>query len=267
MSLDTLKIKVEQLIEKVRSGGSATPSSPPWIDTSTMTNFNYWCEGGCRLDTLAYIDTSSGTSFAGFFSLDGVHSEFPVEYLDTSKGLTFASFFKACTKMKKAPFFDTSAATNLYEMFATCSTLEEVPQYDTGNVFNFSSMFSNCRALKSVPMLDMNRATNAASMFSNCTALETVSLTSMKDGSGYASTTFNKCAALTNVTVCAGFKSSLYLQHSTQYTQETLHAIIDNLADMTGATKAPVFQIGSTNLAKISEEYIAKLNAKKWSYS
>lgn len=241
MSLESLKIKVGQLIEKARSAGSVTPSSPPWIDTSTMTDFAYWCAAGCRMDTLAYIDTSSGTNFVGFF--------------EESTGLT------------TAPLFDTSRATNMREMFYSCSKLTEVPQYDTGNVFNFTSMFNNCKVLKSVPMLDMSHARITTSMFANCTALETVSLTSVENGYGYASTTFTKCAALANVTVCAGFKSSLYLQHSTEYTQETLHAIIDNLADMTGATKAPVLQLGSTNLAKISEEYIAKLNAKKWNYS
>ena len=63
-----------------------------------------------------------------------------------------------------------------------------------------------------------------------------------------------------------GTSASLYLQDSIKYSQETLHNLIDNLADMTGQ-KAPVFSVGPTNLAKISDEYLQKLTDKNWTYT
>lgn len=62
-----------------------------------------------------------------------------------------------------------------------------------------------------------------------------------------------------------GTSASLYLQDSLKYSQETLHNLIDNLADMTGQ-EAPVFSVGPTNLAKISDEYLQKLKDKNWNY-
>lgn len=62
-----------------------------------------------------------------------------------------------------------------------------------------------------------------------------------------------------------GTSASLYLQDSLKYSQETLHNIIDNLADMTGQ-ETPVFSVGPTNLAKISDEYLQKLKDKNWNY-
>ena len=62
-----------------------------------------------------------------------------------------------------------------------------------------------------------------------------------------------------------GTSASLYLQDSLKYSQETLHNLIDNLADMTGQ-EAPVFSVGTTNLAKISDEYLQKLKDKNWNY-
>lgn len=60
-----------------------------------------------------------------------------------------------------------------------------------------------------------------------------------------------------------GTSCSLYLHRQPLLTQECLHNIIDNLADRTGLT-ALTLQIGSDNIAKLSEEYKTKLFAKNW---
>ena len=71
--------------------------------------------------------------------------------------------------------------------------------------------------------------------------------------------------SLTVLEVGNGTSADLYLQYSTNYTQATLHAIIENLADLTGKT-AKTFVVGETNLAKIDDEHIAMLNQKNWNY-
>lgn len=62
-----------------------------------------------------------------------------------------------------------------------------------------------------------------------------------------------------------GTTADLYLQGSRKYSQAVLHNIIDNLADKTGQT-AGIINFGDTNLAKISDEYKAKLQKKNWEY-
>ena len=62
-----------------------------------------------------------------------------------------------------------------------------------------------------------------------------------------------------------GTTADLYLQDSQKYSQAVLHNIIDNLADKTGQT-AGIINFGDINLAKISDEYKAKLQKKNWEY-
>lgn len=73
-----------------------------------------------------------------------------------------------------------------------------------------------------------------------------------------------RCTELETVVVGKGTTGSLYLHYSLNLTQECLHNIIDNLADMSRSTTAPTLQIGTENLSRISEEYINKLYAKNW---
>jgi hypothetical protein len=62
-----------------------------------------------------------------------------------------------------------------------------------------------------------------------------------------------------------GTTSSLYLYHCPNLTQECLHKIIENYADMNGAT-APTFHIGGANLLKVDTEHIIMLEEKNIFY-
>lgn len=75
---------------------------------------------------------------------------------------------------------------------------------------------------------------------------------------------FGQTYMLTEIVIPSGWNTSLYFSDS-PLTQEVLHAMIENLADMTGQT-APTFQIGNNNIAKLDEEHIAMLNNKNWLY-
>lgn len=73
-------------------------------------------------------------------------------------------------------------------------------------------------------------------------------------------------AKLETLIIGKGTTADLYLQGSSKYSQAVLHNIIDNLADKTGQT-AGIINFGDTNLAKISDEYKAKLQKKNWEYT
>lgn len=99
---------------------------------------------------------------------------------------------------------------------------------------------------------------------SSLTTLKVGTLTSTTLSSFYMAVK-GTASKLEFIEIGKGTSASLYLQNSIKYSQETLHNLIDNLADMTGK-EAPVFSVGTTNIAKISDEYLQKLKNKNWNY-
>lgn len=127
-------------------------------------------------------------------------------------------------------------------LFSNASKLEEVntPSATTMGVY----VFQNCRKLSK---------------------LKVGKLTST-DRTSFRITAKGTNSHIEFLEIGKGTSASLYLQDSLKYSQETLHNLIDNLADMTGQ-EAPVFSVGPTNLAKISDEYLQKLTDKNWTYT
>ena len=121
-------------------------------------------------------------------------------------------------------------------------------------------MFNNNTVLRIVKEPSMRNI--AGDDFKNCTALEYVEFGALIN---LGNTVFKGCTALHTVIVGEGTACNLFLYHSEALTQECLHNIIDNLADMTGLT-APTFYVGEENLAKIESEYLTKLTQKNWVY-
>ena len=259
----------------------------PYIDTSQITNFYYFAAAN-RFDysTLSRLDTSNGESFSYMFAISFNLGTIPP--IDTSKGTNFNCMFERCSKLKTIPLLDLSKATSTESMFVDCSLLETIPLLDlsdvkygqmmfkncrrlttiplldTSNVETFYGMFSGCSSLTEIPKLDTSKGKTFGEMFKSCSVLKSVTLTTAK--SDLSANTFQGCTALTDLTIGEDWAVSIYLTYSTALTQESLHGMIENLADLTGST-TKTFQVGETNLAKIDEEHLAMLTAKNWSYS
>lgn len=140
------------------------------------------------------------------------------------------------------------------------SSIIKTPQIEWGAGRGASWMFADCLQLREATV---ERAMQFYGTFSNCKLLESVHLGA--ECTNLWTSTFSGDTKMKNVTIGKGFSSSLYIHHSTQFTAEVLHAIIENYADMTGQT-APTFQVGATNLKKIDEEHKAMLEAKNINY-
>lgn len=94
---------------------------------------------------------------------------------------------------------------------------------------------------------------------SDCIGTRRVEVGTLKSMS---TTTFNDgMAAMEEFIVGEGTTSSIYVQSLEWLTQECLHNIIDNYANMNGAT-SPTFNMGIANLEKVSDEYKAKAVSK-----
>ena len=144
--------------------------------------------------------------------------------------------FYYCSKLTAIPQLDTSNVTNMGYMFVNCSELTAIPQLDTSNVTNMGYMFFNCSNLTAIPQLDTSNVTNMDSMFYHCSKLEAIHMTNIN--------------------------ANLSIRASTLFTREALVEIIGNLKAQTSGSKT--LTMGSTNLAKLTDEDKAVATGKGW---
>lgn len=158
-----------------------------------------------------------------------------LKYSDTANGKNFSNMFYACSSLTTIPQLDTSNGTNFGAMFNGCSALTSILQLSTSNGTNFNGMFSACTALTTISLLNMSSmsGTSCINMFYNCTALENVTFEGTIPVRGNI-TVFSTCP---NLTV------------------ESLMSFINALTNMSD-TATYTITIGSTNLAKLTEEQI-----------
>ena len=185
---------------------------------------------------IQYNDTSNVTDMSYMFSNCSSLTTIPL--LDTSNVTNMESMFQSCYNLTSIPQLDTSNVTDMYNMLSYCTSLTSIPQLDTSNVTYMNSMFFNCASLTSIPQLDTSNVTNMNSMFSNCSRLEEIHMINMK-------VSFN-------------------ISSSTKFTRESLLEIINNCYDLTTLNKTATLTMGSTNLAKLTEEDKAIATAKGW---
>lgn len=159
----------------------------------------------------------------------------------------------------KLKYSDTANGKNFSNMFYACSSLTTIPQLDTSNGTNFGAMFNGCSALTSILQLSTSNGTNFNGMFAACTALTTISLLNMSSMSGTSCINmFYNCTALENVT----FEGTIPVRGNItvfstcpNLTVESLMSFINALTNMSD-TATYTITIGSTNLAKLTEEQI-----------
>ena len=158
-----------------------------------------------------------------------------IPHLDTSKGTDFGYMFNYCGALTTIPQLDTSNGTKFSNMFEYCKKLTTIPQLDTSNGTNFYGMFFFCISLTSIPLLNMSSmsSTDWNNMFYNCTALENVTFEGTIPVRGNMNV-FSSCSKLT---------------------VESLMSFINALTNMSSSATYTI-TIGSTNLAKLTEEQI-----------
>ena len=159
----------------------------------------------------------------------------------------------------KLKYSDTANGTNFNYMFNYCYALTSIPQLDTSNGTDFSGVFYYCWSLTSIPPLDTSKGTNFSYMFYDCKALTTISLLNMSSMSSASwGSMFNGCTALENVT----FEGTIPVRGNMSVfsscpnlTVDSLMSFINALTNMNSSATYTI-TIGSTNLAKLTEEQI-----------
>lgn len=249
MYLGSKKVAVTNTVEKqvpsmkafFEAGGKCAQSTATsfdgcwqYEDTENVTNMSYMFYSCSSLTTVPLFDTAKVTNMKSMFYF--CRSLITIPLFDTSKVTNMDSMLYYCTKITNVPELDTSNVVRMYEMFSNCSMLITIPKLDTSKVTSMGSMFSGCSSLTTVPMLDTTNVTNMNSMFSYCSNLETIHMININD--------------------------DLDIHWSTKFTREALLEIIGNLKAQTSETKT--LKMGSTNLAKLTDEDKAIATNKGW---
>ena len=152
-------------------------------------------------------------------------------------------------------------------MFAQCTNL--ISAKSTQATTCGTAAFYGCTNLATVSLAD--GITNIGTqIFYGCTSLKTVYLPSSITTASANSLTvsnsyyiFYNCTALEDVQLGQDWNMSLRLNVSNNLTVDSMVAIFNSLKDLTGET-AKTLTLGSTNLAKLTDEQKAIAINKNW---
>lgn len=242
------------------------------------------------------FDMSKATNTSSMFYNCRELQNAPEGY-DTSKVSIFTSMFRDCQTLTTAPALSLASAKSAGSMYYHCiglTTLDNIFDGDlpTGNV-TASYMFYNCSKLKigSDNLGEfLKHCTDCGSMFCDCTSLLTLSKATLGEdwvlGASYCKSMFSNCSSLgqlpcldvsnaTNTTDMlynctslkylhnGGFKNlkvSLDLHYCTALEHDSIVNLFNVISTVTGQT----LTLGSTNLAKLTDEEKAIATNKGW---
>ena len=225
----------------------------------------------------------------------GLRVDYVYELLDLCENITDAYCMFGSTGLKSLDLsnFDTSTITNMGQMFYGNTSLEElnISNFNTSNVTSMGDMFYNCKVLKEIDLssFDTSKVTNMSNMFRTCKGLSSLNL--LNFDMSKVNNIKNMFQDVENLSVLRSFKNlgkgytqktqnysnyTLDLSYMPQLTHESLIDIITiGLYDLNltygvangGTLYAQALILGSTNLAKLSEEEIAIATNKGWNIS
>lgn len=170
-----------------------------------------------------------------FLNYRGTTLEGIIAYDDTENVTSMSQTFKNCEQMVTIPTLNTSNVTYMQDCFSDCYKLTNVPLSDTSKVTNMQGTFNWCADLTVIPALDFSNVTNFINTFSYCSKLE--------EFHAY------------------GMKTSFSISASTKFTESALVEILNNLATV---ETSQTLTMGSTNLAKLTEDEKAIATNKGW---
>ena len=177
-----------------------------------------------------------------------------VKIAGTGMKLAYSSFSKV------PEWVDFDGVTNMISMFSDCYNLTTIPQIDTSSVTIMESMFTNCFQLTTIPQIDTSSVTIMQGMFYSCSNLTTIPQidTSSVTNMSYM---FYSCSSLADLGGLMGLKCDIDLS-SCPLTHDSILNVINKAADVTASPKT--LTLGSTNLAKLSDEEKAIATNKGW---
>lgn len=163
---------------------------------------------------------------------EDVEKTIPKEFFDTGGKLNGVT---ATSMDGWFSFFATANRTSFEAFFQNCSNLIEAPYMDTREATNMKQAFYRCEKLSIVPAYDVRNVTIMTNAFQDCSSLTEIHM--------------------------YGMKTSFDISASTKFTREALVEILNNLATI---TSSKTLTMGSTNLAKLTDDDKLIATNKGW---
>lgn len=264
----------------VRKGGSVSGT----IDTyakSVMALGDYTFQQVCDVVNksdaknvdLTMIDVSNVTSFIYAFAENKTIENINVSNWNTSKVTSMRAVFYICNNLKSVSCenWRLDDCTSMYAMFDSCAALKncDPSRWNTSKVTNMEWVFTRCASLTTLDLSkwDTSKVTIMNNFLNSCT-----SLTSL-DISGWNTSKVNsmrnmlynclsletlKCENLILPDIELG---NIGLEYSTKLSVDSIVGLLNALPQ---SDKGYSFQIGSDNIAKLSDEQKAIATSKGW---
>jgi len=179
---------------------------------------------------------------------------------DSQSGLM--SKFRNDKDLIFCPLVDTSKANNMQAMFSNCTNLMQVPLLNTANVMHFDDMFYNCTSLTTIPQFDTTNLYSAQLMFGGCSQLISLPLFDFTKAEQLRSMLL-ACSELVELGGFTNLAVNLDLSSSRKLSVDSLMNVINQAKDLSETDNATL-TLGTTNIAKLTEEQIAIASAKGW---
>ena len=246
-------------------------------DRTNVVKF-YSCNKLKTLD-LSTLNTTNITNmsemFYGCYLLTDIKG---IEDWDVSNVTNMSKMFYNCYVLPSIDFgsWNTSNVTNMYRMFYGCSgiTSLDLSSWDVSNVTDMSDMFNGCSGITSLDLSswDVTKVNIFTNMFSYCKSLKDLDISGWNMGlvkDGYYLPSFSNSSNLENLIFGFDRKVNISFSQNPKLTLDSLLSIINGLYDFVGNSMTPTstqgkLTLGSTNLAKLTDEQKAIATAKGW---
>ncbi len=162
------------------------------------------------------------------------------------------------TYKPKYPVIVTGNAEQMYRE----SRMTNLVGVDTSGATSVYSAFYNTQ-LETIDKLDFSKATNTQTAFAHSVDLHTIGELVSSETTVWHTTTFQNCAALTNLTITGTIATSFTCSIAS-LTNDSLMSIIYALKDFSAEGGTHTCTIGTTNLAKLTDTEKAIATQKGW---
>ena len=277
------------VLESLSVNANGTYNAPSNIDGYNTVSVNVPQSGGTGFDfnqlysvnfktngttiDLTGLDTSTFTSMYGMFSECLSLTSLDLSHFDTRNVTNMGLMFYTCQNLASIDMsgWKTSNVTNMGSMFEYCYNLAslDLSHFDTSNVTEISAMFNSCNALTSLDLSHFNtsKMTGMYYLFNGCTGLKSLNISNW-DASKFRSMyyTFNLTYSLETI-ISDGLQlpdidmSQIGLNNSTKLTVDSIVGLLNALPTTTNGYS---FQIGTDNIAKLSDDQKAIATNKGW---
>ena len=228
--------------------GRSKTFNPNNFDVSQMVDMSqmfYDCDSITSLD-LSSFNTSNAQKMNGMF-----HNNYSIISLDLSS-------------------FDASNVTTMEAMFQYCPELIDIKfNFRTPNVTNMSLMFDGCKNLPSLDlsMFDVSKVTDMFAIFNECFSLASINISNwdMRDVNNLSRMfdyTYDLSTLIMDGAIFPKKDLDIALNNSNKLTVESLLSVLNALPQLDG--ESYYVQLGSDNIAKLSDEQKAIATNKGW---